>query len=191
MVVETTVNTSSTTQRCVTTSTNKEGYAALAQGTKTALFTKTAVLDLLESQLAIQVINVYCHPIYSGRQTCGRTSRGHTGAGPHKISPPSFCGACVIFSREKDSAVPFPRRPRSRIWCTNELIVLHLLGIFFFFFFFSSLYCEEKSQFVLLHRDSNSRPNVRRFRGCYQLNTGATYSKTCRGQSLLLYLQKI
>ena len=23
--------------------------------------------------------NVCCHPIYSGRQTCGRTSRGHTG----------------------------------------------------------------------------------------------------------------
>ena len=22
---------------------------------------------------------VRCHPIYSGRQTCGRTSRGHTG----------------------------------------------------------------------------------------------------------------
>ena len=29
----------------------------------------------------------------------------------HRVSPPSFCGACLIFSREKDSAVPFPRRP--------------------------------------------------------------------------------
>ena len=41
----------------------------------------------------------------------GRTSRGHTG-GSHGIShPPSFCGACLTFSREKDSAIPFPRRP--------------------------------------------------------------------------------
>ena len=30
---------------------------------------------------------------------------GHTG-----FSPPSFCGACLNFSREKDSPVPFPRR---------------------------------------------------------------------------------
>ena len=43
----------------------------------------------------------------------GRTSRGHTAGGrSHRIShPPSFCGACLNFSREKDSAVPFPRRP--------------------------------------------------------------------------------
>ena len=66
----------------------------------------------------------------------GRTSRGHTGGRSHRIfNPPSFCGACLDFSREKDSAIPFPRRPRSRILCTDELIVLHPLGIFFFFFF--------------------------------------------------------
>ena len=42
----------------------------------------------------------------------GRTSRGHTGGRSHRIShPPSFCGACLSFSREKDSAIPFPRRP--------------------------------------------------------------------------------
>ena len=41
----------------------------------------------------------------------GRTSRGHTGGRSHGIShPPSFCGACLTFSREKDSAIPFPRR---------------------------------------------------------------------------------
>ena len=51
-------------------------------------------------------------PIYSGRQACGRTSPGHTGGRSHRIShPPSFCGACLNFSREQDSAVPFPRRP--------------------------------------------------------------------------------
>ena len=66
----------------------------------------------------------------------GRTSRGHTGGRSHRIfNPPSFCGACLDFCREKDSAIPFPRRPWSRILCTNELIVLHPLGIFFLFFF--------------------------------------------------------
>ena len=65
----------------------------------------------------------------------GRTSRGHTGGRSHRIShPPSFCGACLNFSPEKDSAIPFPRRPGSRILCTNDLIVLHPLGIFIFVF---------------------------------------------------------
>ena len=53
-----------------------------------------------------------------------------TGGRSNKISPPSFCGARINFSREKDPAVPFPRRPSSRILCTNDLIVLHLLDIF-------------------------------------------------------------
>ena len=59
--------------------------------------------------------------------TCGRTSRRHTGGRSRRISPPSFCGACLNFYREKDSAVLFPLRPRSRILCTHEVIVLHLL----------------------------------------------------------------
>ena len=44
----------------------------------------------------------------------------------------TFLVRCLpYFSRENDSAVPFPRRPRSRILCTNKLIFLHfdLLGI--------------------------------------------------------------
>ena len=42
----------------------------------------------------------------------GRTSRGHTGGRSHRIfNTPSFCGACLAFCREKDSAIPFPRRP--------------------------------------------------------------------------------
>ena len=53
-----------------------------------------------------------CHPVHPRRQACGRTSRGHTGGRSHRIShPPSLCGACLNFSREKDSAIPFPRRP--------------------------------------------------------------------------------
>ena len=40
----------------------------------------------------------------------GRT--GPTGGRSHRIShPPCFCGACLNFSREKDSAILFPRRP--------------------------------------------------------------------------------
>ena len=64
----------------------------------------------------------------------GRTSRGHIGGRSHRISYPPFCGACLYFSREKDSAVPFPRRLLNRILCTNDLalIVLHPLGIFSF-----------------------------------------------------------
>ena len=53
-------------------------------------------------------------------------SRGHTGGISYKIShPPFFCNACLNFSREKDSAIP--------LCTTNDLIVLHPLGIFFFF----------------------------------------------------------
>ncbi|CAM9568839.1 unnamed protein product [Ascophyllum nodosum] len=37
---------------------------------------------------------------------------GHTGGRSHRIShPPSFCGACLNFSREKESTIPFPHRP--------------------------------------------------------------------------------
>ena len=67
----------------------------------------------------------------------GRTSRGHTGGRPHRIfHPPSFCGACLNFSREKDSAIPFPRRPRSRILCTNDFNRSPPVGHFYFCFLF-------------------------------------------------------
>ena len=39
----------------------------------------------------------------------GRTSRGHTVGSSHRISrPPSFCGACLNFSREKEFSHSFP-----------------------------------------------------------------------------------
>ena len=42
----------------------------------------------------------------------GRAGQGHKGGRSHRIShPPSFCGARLNFYREKDSAIPFPRRP--------------------------------------------------------------------------------
>ena len=67
----------------------------------------------------------------------GRTSRGHTGGRSLRIfHPPSFCGACLNFSREKDSAIPFLCRPRSRILCTDDLIVLPRWAFLFLFFSF-------------------------------------------------------
>ena len=53
---------------------------------------------------------------------------GHTGGRSHRISPPSFCGACLDFYREKDSAIPFPLVGREVEFC---VIVLHLLDLFF------------------------------------------------------------
>ena len=74
----------------------------------------------------------------------GCTSRGHTGGRSHRIShPPSFCDAYLYFSREKDSAINFPRRPLSRILCSNDLIALHLLSIHFYFYFL--FFIEEKA----------------------------------------------
>ena len=51
-------------------------------------------------------------PIYSERQVRWMyLSRGHTGGRSHRIShPPSFSGACLYFSRKKDSDIPFLRR---------------------------------------------------------------------------------
>ena len=97
----------------------------------------------------------------------GRTSRGHTGGRSHRIShPPSFCGACLNFSREKDSAIPFPRRPRSRILCTDDLIVLHPLSIFFFFFFFFFFFLVRKIPFAGVELTSQ---RVRGLRGTSEL----------------------
>ena len=71
-------------------------------------------------------------PIRSGHQV-----RWTYQSGSHRIShPPSFCGACLHFSREKDSAIPFPRRTWSRILCTNDSIVLHPWPFLFLYFSF-------------------------------------------------------
>ena len=73
-------------------------------------------MDLLcENSRKIQPIKcvcVLCVFFPSILDINGRTSRGHTGGRSHRIfNPPSFCGACLDFCREKDSAIPFPRRP--------------------------------------------------------------------------------
>ena len=40
---------------------------------------------------------VCCQSIYSGRQDCGHTSRGHTGGRLHTIPPPSSAVLAVMF----------------------------------------------------------------------------------------------
>ena len=64
-----------------------------------------------DSTIQYSVLCVF-FPFILDIEFVGRTSRGYTGGRSHRIfHPPSFCGACLNFSREKDSAIPFPRRP--------------------------------------------------------------------------------
>ena len=71
-------------------------------------------------------------PFILGIKFVGRTSRGHSGGRSHRIShPPSFCGACLHFSREKDSAFLSLVDREVEFF---DLIVLHPLGILFLFF---------------------------------------------------------
>ena len=79
-------------------------------------------------------INLYSvcvcrHPIYGGRQICGRTRRGgHTGERSHRIShPPSFCGACLKFLSREGFSRPFPSSNQS---------FSTLVGLVFFCFCF-------------------------------------------------------
>ena len=58
MVGSTVVNASSTTQHCVTLSTSETEYVAMAQGVKTALFTK-AVWDFLQPGFANETIELF------------------------------------------------------------------------------------------------------------------------------------
>ena len=73
-----------------------------------------------------------CHPIYCGRLTCGR--RGNIGGRSHRRTlPPSYCGACLNFYREKDSAIPFPRRPSKSNFVYSRNNRSQFVGHDFFF----------------------------------------------------------
>ena len=80
-------------------------------------FKKDRVLNVAassrrETEYFLQVCVCVFFPSILDIKFVGRTSRGHTGGRSHRIfNPPSFCGACLDFCREKDSAIPFPRRP--------------------------------------------------------------------------------
>ena len=91
----------------------KFGVVFVAEGPRTA-----SILWYSSNRSSVvQLHNVYrcvCvfFPSILDIKFVGRTSRGHTGGRSHRIfNPPSFCGACLDFCREKDSAIPFPRRP--------------------------------------------------------------------------------
>ena len=58
MVGGTAVNACSTTQHCVTLSTSEAEYVAMAQGAKTALFTK-AVLDFMQPGIVRETIDLF------------------------------------------------------------------------------------------------------------------------------------
>ena len=90
----------------------------------------------------------------------GRTSRGHI---IHLLS-----AVRALIFLEKDSAIPFPRRPWSRSLCTtNHLIVHHPSDIFYFHFL---VFQWEKSRLP----GSNSRPNVSEVTWYLLCATGAT-----------------
>ena len=86
----------------------------------------------------------------------GRTSRGHIG---FPIHLPSAVHALIFLARRIQPFLSLLGREVYRILCTNDLIVLHLLGFFLFF-------SEEKSQLPGFELTSQ---RVRRFRG-YQLS---------------------
>ena len=148
-------------------------------------FARWYFLSLPEFQCGVCVCVFF--PFILDIKFVGRTSRGHSGGRSHRIfHPPPFCGACLNFSREKDSsAVPFPRRPWSRILCTNELIVLHSLGIFSFVFSFlvrkiPFAGVELTSQRVRGLRGTSELPGDRRPCICYiyiHVCTAITYSR--------------
>ena len=86
----------------------------------------------------------------------GRTSRGHIG---FPIHLPSAVHALIFLARRIQPFLSLLGREVYRILCTNDLIVLHLLGFFLFF-------SEENSQLPGFELTSQ---RVRRFRG-YQLS---------------------
>ena len=69
--------------------------------------------------------------IHSGRQACGRTSRGHTGF----LHLPSAMLALIFLAGRVQPFLSNADR-EVELLCTNELIVLHLLGILFYFSIF-------------------------------------------------------
>ena len=47
----------------------------------------------------VRCVSVCCYPIYSGRQVCGRASRGNTEGRSHRISPPRAVLALIFLAR--------------------------------------------------------------------------------------------
>ena len=93
----------------VTTGASFSGIHHLGQSVY-AFFRNTPTRSILCTSYVCMCVCVF-FPFILDIKFVGRTSRGHTGGRSHRIfNPPSFCGACLDFCREKDSAIPFPRR---------------------------------------------------------------------------------
>ena len=91
---------------------------------------------------------VCCHPIYSGRQACGRTSRGHTGF----LRLPSVVLALIFIARRIQPSLSLVDRKVESCVPTNYSFSL-LVGHFIFFTFFvrnnpSSCDCLEIQTYV-------------------------------------------
>ena len=85
------------------------GFRCRARGLSPAPRTVLAASLVIYALCTVSVCVFF--PFILDIKFVGCTSRGRTGGRSHRIShPPSFCGACLNFSREKDSAIPFPRR---------------------------------------------------------------------------------
>ena len=108
---------------------------------------------LIHTLLYVMTIHIYIHsPLGGSRRVAQNDSDDRAGLRGYvqfnkytyihrKVTQyfsSTFFLRCVplYFSREGFSHSFFPRRPWSRILCTNDLIVLHPLGIFIFFIFF-------------------------------------------------------
>ena len=86
------------------------------------LFMKRSLCDTDEEECCVFVCY---HPIYSGRQACGRTSRGHTGF----LHLPSVVLALFFFAKMIQPFLPLVDREVE----FYEFDVLHLLGFSFSF----------------------------------------------------------
>ena len=94
------------------TSSGSVGQIFLSRIARVTLRTKKSYDYLRHSLYSSYICVCVFFPSILDIKFVGRTSRGHTGGRSHRIfNPPSFCGACLDFCREKDSAIPFPRRP--------------------------------------------------------------------------------
>ena len=100
---------------------NGEVPISVHRSIKNTTVSKCSILTLLcitkmkhrrEIYRTVLYVCVSLLPIYSGHQVRWTYQPGsHRRKVTQDFHPPSFCGACFNFSREKDSAIPFPRRP--------------------------------------------------------------------------------
>ena len=88
--------------------------------------------------------------------------------GGYRRNTPSFCGACLIFLSREGFSCPFPSPTVKSIFFNQRIIRSPPVGRYFLFYFYF-VFLRGKIPVRVTAPRSNSRLNVRRFRG-YQLN---------------------